>query len=362
MIRVLVVDDVHLIRRRLSVAVEAFNDTTVVSGTAANGEQALEWLSHSFADLCITDIRMPIMDGLQLINQINEQYPWMMCMVVSSYDDFEYAKKSIQLNALDYITKPIEDAILTQSLQKATDKIKEIRERDAARLLIKRLPHHRTLMEKWLNHVRELRLETFPLLIVETLELLELWVEDNYYLLGPLANLWLQTAIEELTNERFQLQWDEGKDVGLGGKCLPYETIRSYFRLCAVRRLEEGAYRLVEVMRGTRDQQATRTVKMMKQYISEHCGEPINLQELAELVSMSKTYMSTLFKQEMEMTVGNYIVAERMKLARNKLLETSDKVYEIANQVGYEDVNYFSQQFKKHFGLSPLDYRKRMNS
>lgn len=362
MIRVLIVDDVHLIRARLSSAVEDFNDTTVVSATAPNGEKALEWLSQSFADLCITDIRMPVMDGLQLIEQINARFPWMKCLVVSSYDDFEYAKMSIQLNALDYIMKPIENEVLSEALHKATHKIKEIRELDASRLLIKKLPHHRAHMERWLDHVRTLKLETFPLLIVETLELLEQWVEGNYYLLNALSNLWLQTAIEELTSERFRIELDEGKDLGLGDKDLPLENIRSYFRLCAVRRLEEGAYRLVDVMRGTRDQQTTRTVELMKTYIVKHCVEQINLQDLADLVSMSKTYMCTLFKQEMEMTVGNYIIAERMKAARDRLLESSDKVYEIANQVGYEDVNYFSQQFKKHFGLSPLDYKKRMNA
>ncbi|MFI2857968.1 response regulator [Paenibacillus sp. JSM ZJ436] len=362
MIRVLIVDDVPLIRQSLSVFVEGFNDMTVVSGMVSNGEQAVEWLKESYADLCITDIRMPVMDGLQLIEQINAKFRWMACLVVSSYDDFEYAKQSIELNALDYVLKPVKKESMNKALIKATNKIHELRNRDAAQLFLKRLPHHRAQLEQWLEHIQTLRMDTFPLLIVETLDLLERWVEGNYYLLNPLSNLWLQTLVEELTSDRLQMELDEGKDLGLGDKHLELSSTRYYFRLCAVRRLEEGAYRLIASMRGVRDQQSVKVVNQIKEYIKEHCGESINLQNLADHVALNKTYMCKLFKEETEQTIHTYIVLERMQLARNLLLEGGSKVYEIAKQVGYEDADYFTQIFKKHYGLSPLDYKKRMKS
>ncbi|MEK3885031.1 response regulator [Paenibacillus sp. PL2-23] len=362
MLRVLIVDDVPLIRQSLSVFVEANNDTTIVSGTAANGKQAMAWLQDSYVDLCITDIRMPVMDGLQLIKQINANFPWMACLVVSSYDDFEYAKQSIELNALDYVLKPVNKETMNKALAKATNKIQELRNWDAAQLFLKRLPHHRSVLEQWREHILTIRMETLPLLIVETLELLEQWVEGNYYLLNALSNLWLQTLIEELTTEKIQLELDEGKDLGLGEKHLELSRTRSYFRLCAVRRLEEGAYRLIASMRGVRNQQSVKVVNQIRQYIQQHCGEPLNLQSLADHVALNKTYMCKLFKEETEQTIHTYIVLERMQLARSLLLDGSNKVYEIAKQVGYEDVDYFTQIFKKHYGLSPLDYKRRMKS
>jgi two-component system response regulator YesN len=361
MIRVLVVDDAPIIRESLSIAVAEFSDTTIVSGAAGNGEQALSWLENHYADLCITDIRMPVMDGLELIARINERYPWMKSMVVSSYDDFRYAKHSIQLNALDYILKPIDEDLLNEALKRATARLQEERTRDAAELLLKKLPQNRALVNRWLDQIRTLDAATLPLLIVDTLEVLEKWVNGNYYLLNPLANLWLESLIEELSSDKFVLELEEGKDLGLGEATLPMETIRSYFRLCAVRRLEEGAYRVMETMRGSRDQPTVKAIGQIKAYIADHYGEQINLQELADMVAMNKSYMCTLFKQETEMTIWTYIVAERMKMARNRLMQTKDRVYEIANDVGYEDVNYFSQLFKKHFGMTPNEYKRRMN-
>ncbi|NQX58641.1 response regulator [Paenibacillus qinlingensis] len=362
MIRVLLVDDSSLIRDSLSVSIDAYQQTTVVAGTAANGVKALDWLEEHYADLCITDIRMPMMDGLTLIGEINKRFPWMRCVVVSSYDDFQYAKMSIQLHALDYIMKPVDEELLFSALDKAKERLEEDRNRDAAQLMLRKLPHHKQWVDKWLEHIRTLHVETLPLLIVETLELLEGWVEGNFNLLNPLSNLWLRTIIEELSSERFQLELDEGNDLGLGDTTLSLQAVRSYYRLCAVRRLEEGSHLLVETMRGIRDQQSVKVIDKVKQYIDLHFGEQINLQELADHVAMNKTYMCTLFKQETEMTIGTYTVSIRMREARNILMETSEKIYTIANQVGYEDVTYFSQLFKKHYGLSPLDYKKRMKS
>ena len=108
-----------------------------------------------------------------------------------------------------------------------------------------------------------------------------------------------------------------------------------------------------------KEHQETKVIENIKEYVKGHLRGDIKLQELAEHVALNKTYMCTVFKQETNLTIWNYIVLERMTLAREKLLNTTDKVYEIANFVGYEDVNYFSTLFRKHFGMSPLDYRKR---
>ncbi|QGQ98422.1 response regulator [Paenibacillus psychroresistens] len=362
MIRVLLVDDSALIRDSLEMSLKAYQQTTVVAGAAANGLKALDWLKSHYADLCITDIRMPAMDGLTLVAEINQLYPWMRSIIVSSYDNFQYAKQSIQLDALDYIMKPVDDVQLFAALDKATARIKEERNRQAAQLMLRKLPHHKLWLDRWLEHIRTLHVETLPLLIVETLELLEEWVEGNYSLLNPLCNVWLRTLIEELSTERFQMELEEGTDLGLGDSTLTLQALRSYFRLCAVRRLEEGANCLVDTMRGVREQQSSKVIDKVKQYIDLHYGEQINLQELAEFVALNKTYMCTLFKHETEMTIGAYIVAIRMREARNSLMETAEKIYAIANQVGYEDVTYFSQLFKKHYGFSPLEYKKRMKS
>ncbi|WNQ13176.1 response regulator [Paenibacillus aurantius] len=362
MIRILIVDDAPLIRNSLVKSIERYGNSSIVSGTAANGVKALEWLEEYYADLCITDIKMPAMDGLVLIERIKERYPWMATLVISSYDEFEYAKKSMQLEALDYILKPIDPPLLESALGRAERKLLHDREAEAAQLLIRRLPESRVLLDRWVHHVQTGRVETMPVLIVDTLEALQEWTGARHDLLSALANHWTHAVLEELRKEKLKLTMEEGDDAGLGENELRRDSVRFYYRLCAVRRLEEGSHRLFEARAGGRDQHMGKLVDSIKRYIGEHYADKINLTELAQTVSLSKAYMCTLFKQETQMTIWNYIISERMRQARDLLMSDSLKIYEIANRVGYEDVDHFTQLFKKVFGLSPQDYRKRLEA
>jgi len=354
--RVLVVDDVAVIRKSMAKTLEPYCDAVAVE---SNGETALRWLENHYADICITDIKMPVMDGLELIEQINCNYPWMATIVASSYDEFEYAKQSIRLNALDYILKPIDETKLLPALQKAKQKLETERERLAAQLIVDHLPQSRRFIDDWLEKLQATH-ETIPLLIVDTLELLESWVGRNYYLLRPISYLWLKVVAE-------QFEHADPSDASIMTEpdlkiIQPISNIRSYFRLCAVHTLEKGAQWLLEIVKGNKDRQATTVIKKIKEYINRHLQDKINLQELADYVYLNKTYMCTIFKQETQMTIWNYIVAERMRQARDLLLNESLKIYEVAQRVGYEDVDHFTTLFKKHYGLSPLEYKRRLKA
>lgn len=363
MIRVLVVDDASIIRTSISKWVEESSDLLMVSGEAANGVAALEWLDSYYADLCITDVRMPRKNGLELIRTINERYPWMVSIVVSSYDEFEYAKQSILLEAVDYILKPVDVNILHDALQKAALKLKRSRSQAVEHVFIKKSPYHRQWLERWLEQIKTRNMNTLPILIVDTLELIEEWIGDRYELLNALSMTWLNMVLEQLKMDKIDsdLDIDEGKDTELGEKLLPNNKLRSYYRLCAIRRLEEGAYFLIGEMAVVRDKQSLKLVNDIKAYIQSHYAKKFTLQEVADYVAISKNYMCGVFKQETNTTIGNYIMLVRMQQARELLLNTSLKSYEIATQVGYDDVIYFGLNFKKHYGLSPMDYKKRIS-
>lgn len=352
---ILIVDDAAIIRNSLFKSLESHCDTVAME---SNGEKALLWLENHYADICITDIRMPVMDGLELIEQINRLYPWMATIVVSSYDEFEYARQSIQLHALDYILKPINPVALLNGLEQAKKKLQTERDKQAAQMFVSHLPACKRFLDQWQERLHG-AYETLPLLIVDTLELLESWTGQNVYLLRPLSYLWLKAVVEQLPNTDSQDLFDPG-GVSLENVKPAMTNVRSYFRLSAVQILENGAQRLLETVLGSRDHQTTNVVTRMKQYIDSHLREKINLQELADHVYLNKNYMSTLFKQETQMTVWNYIIAERMQQARDLLLNESLKIYEIAEKVGYEDVDHFTSLFKKHYGLTPLDYKRRL--
>lgn len=78
------------------------------SATARNGEEALEWLRANRADILFTDIKMPLMDGLELARRARELYEDMQIVIYSAYGEFEYAQQAIGVRAVHYLLKPLD--------------------------------------------------------------------------------------------------------------------------------------------------------------------------------------------------------------------------------------------------------------
>jgi iron complex transport system substrate-binding protein len=93
-------------------------------------------------------------------------------------------------------------------------------------------------------------------------------------------------------------------------------------------------------------------------YIHEHYSEAITMDQLADLLGCSSSYMYRLFKAEIGKSPNDYMIGIRMEQARQYLLTTQLNLREIALTVGYSDVYYFSRLFKKQYGVSPLQSRK----
>ena len=84
---------------------------------ADNGKRALDYLLCGNVDLIFTDIRMPVMDGMEFIQKARSQFPKIPIFVLSGYDEYEYMRKALKNNVMDYILKPIDRVELAQALQ-----------------------------------------------------------------------------------------------------------------------------------------------------------------------------------------------------------------------------------------------------
>ena len=105
-LRVIVADDEYPIRKWFSRTLKNLPDIRVeMAGTASNGEEALALIREKHPDVVFTDIKMPVMDGLKLLRVINRDYPRIKVVIITSYDEFAYAKEAIALNAYDYVLK-----------------------------------------------------------------------------------------------------------------------------------------------------------------------------------------------------------------------------------------------------------------
>ncbi|PZE21143.1 response regulator transcription factor [Paenibacillus xerothermodurans] len=362
MYRILIVDDEPHIREGITAKIDQCGNTSLtVSGAASNGSDALKWLQAHYADICITDIRMPVMDGIGLIRSIRVHYPWMQCFIVSSYDDFQYASQAIQLGVTDYILKPVEREVIKQSLHQASDRIAKSRADTAFKILVQKMHAARGLAGRWQDLLLTHQFDKYPLLVADTLSMMDEWVGGQYYLFDSLCKAWIQMVAEGV--KLGELQWPPIRDEELGfeSRQLPLAHARFYFRLCAVMRLEKGILHLMERLQNDDSKENSRIVQQIKGYIDRHYAEKINLEELADLIPISKSYLAVLFKQSTGQTIWNYLVDVRMKHAKLLLLDQQLKVYEIANKIGYENSEHFSKLFKGYFGITPKEYRRAMD-
>lgn len=92
-------------------------------------------------------------------------------------------------------------------------------------------------------------------------------------------------------------------------------------------------------------------------YIRHHLDQHLTLQQVAGFVHVNPNHFSEVFKKETGQSYMEFVMRERMERAANILLSTQKKISEVAGEVGYEDIKYFSQQFKKFMGRTPSEYR-----
>ncbi len=119
MIRIVIADDEQLVRTSVQIALTQINAKTEVVGQASNGKEALEQVQKLKPDILITDIKMPLMSGLELIKQLRRENEELSIIIISGFADFNYAKEAIRYGVTGYILKPIK----TQDMQEAIDQI-----------------------------------------------------------------------------------------------------------------------------------------------------------------------------------------------------------------------------------------------
>lgn len=118
--KIVLVEDEPRILENIKTKIEkACQGFTVIASTF-NGVDALKLIARTNPDVLCTDIRMPIMDGLELIKEVRKRHPEMPIIIISGYDEFDYARKAIKYDVREYLLKPIK----INSLKKTLSKIK----------------------------------------------------------------------------------------------------------------------------------------------------------------------------------------------------------------------------------------------
>lgn len=115
---IVVAEDEELLLNNLISKIEKTDEDFQVVGKAQTGSQAYDLVEQYTPDVVITDIRMPVMDGIALLTKVREQFPLTKFIITSGYSDFEYARSAIALQVSDYLLKPVDPEELERVLLK----------------------------------------------------------------------------------------------------------------------------------------------------------------------------------------------------------------------------------------------------
>jgi len=113
---VVVAEDEELLLNSLIQKIESMDLNFEVIGKAQTGAQAFDLVKDLTPDLLISDIRMPIVDGITLLENVHDRYPYIKTIIVSGFSDFEYARRAIKINVSEYLLKPIDPKELYSAL------------------------------------------------------------------------------------------------------------------------------------------------------------------------------------------------------------------------------------------------------
>ena len=123
MLKAVLFDDEYIVLHGLQKMIDWSRFGIELVGTASNGYAAIDLVETHSPDIVFTDIRMPGMDGLEVVEKILEAAPEIICVVFSGFNEFEYVKKALKLGVSDYLEKPITIPMMEDTIQRILEKL-----------------------------------------------------------------------------------------------------------------------------------------------------------------------------------------------------------------------------------------------
>ncbi len=507
--RVVVVEDEIRIREGICKLINKMFPELEIAGSAENGKEGLAYIEQYKPSLVITDIRMPVMDGLEMLKRAQEKEIFPKVIVLSAYSEFSYAQQAVRLGVKDYLIKPI----VVQEFVQVINKMKQLCEQDEKRTpevmgnlenVMSGILHGASFLdektEEFLLHKYNIKSDTQILellvymgdifeekskrkrqelsLLLENEKRLQFCMVDLVYEKSILVLIygysnrqelerWYQNCIllqkRDVTERRISygmievtgikdiregyqqlmpyMDWTIvlGDDVLIsypkttkiqtevcvypvdlenrlkiaictgekekvkkvvqkfeayfsGGKVfLPKEIKESYVRflwafLNIAKEVNSIAYKEIDQRVLLNEIMSAKTahelnvccnqllekikeednefevinlaVKKAQGMIHEFYADGITLGEIADRLNMTQEYLGTQFHKAVGEPFSIYIRNYRLSKAKELLIGTQLKQYEVAERLGYTDAKYFARVFKEHVGMSPAEYRK----
>jgi len=366
--KLLLVDDEKPIRDKLKNNVD-WQKEGYQAFTAADGEAALEIIKKKDIDILVTDIQMPKISGMNLIEKSRKINEELKIIVISGYAEFEYAQKSIRFGVNEYLLKPFRSQKLLSVVDKARDELEREENREAKlkslRKEISDYLNSNQLQSSYAWMIEDAFFESQSM-ILRKVDLESVLKRGSRYDILEAADTFaveinkislnrqkLFMILNNLILESFKIMKElEYKEYDAEDllKIIDRESLESldYENLDEVEFfLKELLLDLHKLICFNPEQRNQEIISDMKQYIEENYQDGITLSEMAAEFNLSSSYLSNLFHDQTGESFSEYLNMLRLNKAKELLKSTDIKIYQIADQLGFNDAYYFSSWFKK---------------
>lgn len=411
MIRVLLVDDEPLVLIGMQSMLNWQDMGYELVGTARNGGEALEKIRELRPDIVVSDIRMPVMDGLQLAAKCREEFGTLpVFIVLTSYEEFDYVRRSMTYGAVDYLVKM---DLTPENLGAALSRAKEVVEKEKAlhaptdtvtvslesyrdRFFIQLYSGMFANEPAIRNYCQELGLNldaSAYAVAIADIRNRELDTERQISLSSGVTRMaadilpkYLPCQVTGMDLRHFSvllLLEDKNKleeqltpvlekvndilykyfsatlwwAVGAPTETLDHIPQSQKTALSALPLLSiEAPIVFYRHEARTRLDHRARIVADVQDYIRKNPDKKLSLNDVAAVFNFSPSYLSQLFSQNGETSFVEFVTETRINAAKELMASTDLKIYEISERLGFESAFYFSKVFKKIEGISPRSY------
>lgn len=365
MLRLIIADDEKFTRDCIVGFTDWSRHGIEIVGVASDGPEAYSLILEQKPDIAIMDIQMPGITGLEVIEKLKSSGLDTVFIIVSSFDNFEYARKAVHLGVEEYLLKPFIPDEFLAAIYKAAERLRYLRG------LVP--PSHTTPPP--LNDSPLFGSSSFDLAsevaypvqsekaLIEALQVGE--KEDVLSQMAAFTQLVEQENTEEDKRSSCYLilYVELYRFCSMHGIALSRDFLSQPFSgeagdACS--RLPNYLRRTCEIIYKALVQQRSGSylVKKALAYIQQHYTEDLSLEIIAESIFVSPSYLSSLFRQNIGKTYIEYLNSFRIGKAKEIMqAEPHLKNYEVAARLGYSP-KYFAQIFKQIEGITLSDYRQ----
>lgn len=361
-LNVLIADDEKRVREGLKQYIDWDEYNMQVVATAENGEIALAIINEQVIDILITDISMPLIDGMALINELKDKDDAPLVVLISGYSDFKYAQTALRSDIVqDYILKPIDfdkmDSVLVKACNKITssqasiqfpvldqDEWREFTRTGATNLM----KSQKIIVAKLENGHLDEAIEEFECMM------------DSFKSKDRSSRFMSRYCIE-LSLSISELILDKVESV----KLLANDPVKPIMELNTEVEVIEYLRQIMtkadkELQRIDGESKSVLIHSVLKYLNENYSNSSLSLNMISENHNVTPSYLSNKFKEEVCINFIKYLNNIRVRKAKELLEDISIKVYMVSSLVGYEDVRYFSRIFRKHTGYTPTEYQKKI--